>query len=263
MSGFRITSRANPLIKELARLHKRREREATGRFLIEGAREVDRALAARLPFEKFLVAPDLLSGAHGDLVDRLFGAAEVIEVGASAFRAVSRRQHPDGILAVAESSRRSPAELQLSAVPLLVVAEHIEKPGNLGAILRSADGAGADALIATDALTDLENPNVIRASQGSVFSVPTAVGSVDDVITLAQQRSLLIVCLSPQGRDALWDLDLTGPVAVAIGNEHTGISPRLLAAGVSAGLPMKGAADSLNTSVAAAVALYEAVRQRS
>ena len=262
MSPFPITSRANPLIKELARLQKRKERTARGTFLIEGAREVEGAVGNGVVIEKLLVAPDLLDGARRVVVDRLRETLQIVEVGEGAFAALSRRQHPDGILAVARSSRHALSDLVLSDDPLLLVAEHIEKPGNLGAMLRTADGAGVDAVIVVDPLTDLENPNVIRASQGSVFSVATAVATSAATMDFLRANHITVIAVTPHGPGELWDLDLTGPVAIAIGNENSGLGEGLLAAGLEARIPMQGMADSLNSSVAAAVALYEVVRQR-
>ena len=258
----RITSRANPLIKELVRLQKRKERTARGSFLVEGAREIERAVRAGVVIEKLVVAPDLLDDARRVLVTRLSDARGIVDVGNSAFAALSRRQHPDGIIAVGRTSRRSLSDLELSGEPLVLIAEHIEKPGNLGAMLRTADGTGVDAVIVADALTDLENPNVIRASQGSVFSIPTAVATSAATVTFLRAQGITIVAVTPEGPDELWNVDLTGPVALAIGSEDSGLSGRLRTAGRPARIPMQGHADSLNASVSAAIALYEAVRQR-
>ena len=262
MSPDHITSRANPLIKELSRLQKRREREATGRFLIEGAREVERAFAGGVAIEQLLVAPDALNASRRLLVERLAETADVVDVGENAFAALSRRQHPDGVLAVGLSSAHQLQDLVLSPNPAIVIAEKVEKPGNLGAILRSADGAGADAVIVADGVTDLTNPNVIRASQGSVFTTPTAVATTAEATTFLVARGVTIVALTLDASDDLWDIDLTGSIALAIGSESAGLSPELRGAGMTARIPMQGAADSLNASVAAAVALYEVVRQR-
>ena len=262
MSPVPITSRTNPLIKEVARLQKRRERNARGLFLIEGSREVEGAFGNGVVIEKLLVAPDFLDAGRRVVVDRLRENLNTIEVGEGAFAALSRRQHPDGILAVARSTHHALSDLVLSDDPLLLVAEHIEKPGNLGSMLRTADGAGVDAVIIADPLTDLENPNVIRASQGSVFSVATAVATSAATTDFLHANRITMIAVTPQGPAELWDIDLTGPVAIAIGSENSGLGANLLAGGREARIPMLGTADSLNASVAAAVALYEVVRQR-
>jgi TrmH family RNA methyltransferase len=263
MSPDRITSRANPLIKDLARLHKRRERRTTSRFLIEGAREVRRALQGGVQIERFLVSPELVDARRLAFVADLRRSADVVEVGESAFGALSRRQAPDGILAVGRSVHRNPDALHLPDNALVLVPEGIEKPGNLGAMFRTADGAGVDAVLVADAIVDLENPNVIRASQGSVFTVPSAVAGSTAAIDLLGERGVTVVAVSPDADADLWDIDLTGSVALAIGSEDSGLSKQMRGVGRSARLPMLGRADSLNASAAAAVALYEAVRQRS
>ena len=262
MSPDRITSRTNPLIRELSRLQKRREREATGKYLIEGGREVERAVTSGVAIERVLIAPGLLSENHRLLADRLADTAGVVKVGASAFAALSRRQHPDGVLAVGRASSRRLEDLTLPPNPAILIAEQIEKPGNLGAILRSSDGAGVDVVIVADGVTDLMNPNVIRASQGSVFTTPTAVATTAETTTFLDARGVTIVALTPEATDDLWEIDLTGSIALAIGSEDAGLSPDLRRAGLTARIPMRGSADSLNASVAAAVALYEVVRQR-
>jgi TrmH family RNA methyltransferase len=262
MASARITSRSNPLIRDLARLTKRRERRLRSLFLVEGEREVGRAVAAGVEIVRLVVAPDLRADAGlGDALAIPTGAI-VTEVGPAAFGALSRRQHPDGLLAVARTPDRSIGRLETPDRPLLLVAEHIEKPGNLGAMFRTADGAGADAVLVADPLADLENPNVIRASQGSVFAVRSAVAGTAEVVGWLAGRGVRLVTLTPDAAVPLWEVDLTGAVAIAIGSEDRGLSPQLAAAGRAARLPMRGAADSLNASVAAAVALYEAVRQR-
>ncbi len=263
MPRHQISSRSNPLIKDLARLHKSRARRATGRFLIEGAREVERASAAGVFIERVLVEPERLTDSRRDLAERLEARAEVAELSESAFRALSRRQNPDGVLAVARRPERNLGDLILSPKPLLLVAEAIEKPGNLGAMLRTADGAGADAVVVADPISDLENPNVIRTSQGSVFSVPIGVTSTRDAIDFLSANDVRLIAITPEGPDDIWDVDLTGPVAIAVGSEQSGLSGALREAGVAARIPMLGAADSLNASVATALALYEAVRQRA
>jgi TrmH family RNA methyltransferase len=262
MSSTPITSRANPLIKELAQLAKARNRRAKGRFLIEGGREIERAIAGGIDLERILVAPELLARQGRELPGAVPDGVETVEVSASAFGALSRRQNPDGLIAVGKSPARHLASLDLSVNPFVLVAERIEKPGNLGGIFRTCDGAGVDAVLVADAATDLENPNVVRASQGSVFTVPAAVAPAAECVDYLRRHRLAFVALTPDASDELWDLDLTGPVAIAVGSEDAGLSDTIVASARTARLPMSGRADSLNASVAAAVALYEVVRQR-
>jgi TrmH family RNA methyltransferase len=258
-----IISPGNRLIKDLARLRKRRGRDAAGRFLIEGAREIDRARIARIPLNSVLYAPEMLSEPGRALVAALEPQLDTIELSPKAFAKLSNRQRPDGVVAVATWRPYRLEDLVLPANPLLLVAEGIEKPGNLGAMLRSADGAGANAVVVPDPSTDLANPNVIRASQGAVFSIPTAVASAAESMDFLATRGIAVVGLDPHASTDLWDIDLSGPTAIAVGSEAHGLSRAISARSASARVPMKGAADSLNASVAAALALYEAVRQRS
>ena len=262
MSRPQITSRANPVIKALSRLHKRRHRDSTGRFLIEGAREVERAVAARVEIQQLLVAADYIGGSRATLADEMPPSVEIIDVGAAAFAHLSRRQNPDGILAVASWAPHSLDDLQLPEIALVLIAERIEKPGNLGAMLRTADGAGAHGFIAADPATDLRNPNVIRTSQGSVFVVPSVVTTAEGTAEFLSARNITPVVITPEAAQTIWDVDLTGPVGIVVGGERTGLSESFRVNSTTARLPMHGIADSLNASAAAAVALYEVVRQR-
>jgi TrmH family RNA methyltransferase len=188
-----------------------------------------------------------------------------VEAAAEPFRKAAYRSHPDGLLAVARSfptgldriprrGRRGP--------PLLLVVEAIEKPGNLGTMLRTADGAGADAVIVADPATDVFNPNVVRSSQGALFLIPVAVGSTAAVRAALGERGVTAFAASPAAAHDVWDADLTGPTAIVVGSEHAGLSPAWDGGTVGVRLPMAGASDSLNAAAAAAVLLYEAVRQR-
>jgi TrmH family RNA methyltransferase len=258
-----ITSTSNPRIKALARLKQRRHRDAEGRFPIEGARAVIRAVEAGWPLVEALFAPELASGDAVVARAALEGTGVgVIELSDEAFRKIAYRQHPDGVLAIGETRPLGIDALQLPERPLLLVVEAIEKPGNLGAMLRTADGAGADAVIAVDTATDPFNPNVVRASQGALFEVPLAVTPAAAAISHLEDRGVSILAAGPSGGAAPWEVDLTGPVALVVGNEHAGLSATW--AGLpSISIPMAGKADSLNAASAAAVLLYEAVRQRS
>jgi TrmH family RNA methyltransferase len=256
VSPLTITSSANPRVRALARLSSRRERRATNRFLIEGRRELETAVRAGVVVETVL----LLDGRPGlDIGD----SVETVLLGPRAFAAVSRRQNPDGIAGVGVAPAHDLGGLEPGGEALVLVVEGIEKPGNLGAMFRTADAAGVDALIAADPVADFENPNVIRASQGSVFAVPAAAASTEDVIAYLTDRSIRIAALSPHAQTRLWDVDLSAPVALVVGSEATGLSDEMAAAADTFEIPMHGAADSLNASVAAAIALYEVVRRRS
>ncbi|HEV2375644.1 MAG TPA: TrmH family RNA methyltransferase, partial [Streptosporangiaceae bacterium] len=179
------------------------------------------------------------------------------------FAKLAYRESPDGWLAVVSAVRTDLGRLALGERPLVLVCEGLEKPGNLGAILRTADAAGVAAVVAADPATDWGNPNVVRASKGTVFSVPVATASSDEALHWVAEQGLRLVATTPGGGVPLTEADLAGPVAVAVGSESHGLSPRWLArAEVALQIPMFGQADSLNVATAVAVVAYEAVRQR-
>jgi TrmH family RNA methyltransferase len=256
-----ITSPSNPRIRDLAALHKRRERKAQGRFLVEGTREITRGLEAEITFTEILACPDLAGPAQEAVVTRSSAAGvPVTLVSERAFAKLSRRQNPDGVIGVAETFALDLASLE-PAPDLVLIAEAVEKPGNLGAMLRSADATGA-ALVATGAGVDVFNPNVVRASQGALFSVPLAVAAVPETVAWATEFETVVVA-TPDATLPHWAVDLTGTSAIVVGSEHAGVSAAWRDVGTPIRIPMAGPADSLNTSVAAAVLLYEAVRQRA
>ena len=254
-----IVSTANPRVKALAALGRRSERDRSGRFPVEGLRVVARALAARWPIEEIVLSPELATVEAIELVES--SGVAVVELGAAAFRRVAYRQNPDGVLAVA---RTRPLPLDGLAVPdqgFVLVAEAIEKPGNLGAVLRTADAAGVDAVVAADPKTDPFNPNVVRASQGSLFSVPLAVASAEETVAWLADRQLTVYAARPEDGRPPWEVDLAAGSAVVVGSEHAGLSTawdRFPAVT----LPMVGTADSLNAATTVAVIAYEARRQR-
>lgn len=268
MAAKRIESVNNPWLKATVRLKERRGRQLSGRYLIEGLREADRALAAGVPVEHLILAPAFIR--ETERVEELSHAAtasgvDLITLAPAAFARLSLRQHPDGVALVAVSRRRSPDSVPLPSDALVLVVVGLEKPGNLGALLRSADATGVDAVFLTGDGTDLENPNVIRASQGSVFALPVATGTEEEVVAALELAGLELLATSPRATATLWDVDLTGGVALVLGAEHRGLSEDWLErAGTTLRIPMRdGLADSLNVSVAGAVVLYEALRQRS
>lgn len=261
----RIESPKNPRIKALARLHGRRDREREGRTLVEGTRETNRALQAGVAIETVFLAPALLTP-EGFELRRVLAAADVaiVEVTNEAFERIGRRQGPDGVVALIRPPERTLAMLDLPVDPLLLVAVDTEKPGNLGALIRSADAAGADALLCVgDAGTDPWNPGVIRASMGSVFTVPVVAVTDDVARSWLRARDVRIVATAPGAEIDVWDADLTGPVAIVVGPEHHGLDVGWTdAAAARVRVPMHGTADSLNVSVTGALLLFEALRQR-
>jgi len=272
MAAMEIESPANPRIRAAAALRERRERDRSGLTLVDGLRESIRALEAGVATELALVCPTLLDGnadSDADSADRvraLLGerGTETVEVSERAFSRVAFGDRNDGIVLIVRAPTTDLGAIRFpeGEDPLVVVTEDIEKPGNLGAILRSVDGAGASAVVAVGG-TDLFNPNVIRASTGTVFSVPIAAAPAAGVLHWLREHGLRIVAAKVDAARLHTDADLTGPLAIVLGNEATGLSDAWDAPDVeSLRLPMLGIADSLNVSVAGAVLLYEARRQR-
>jgi TrmH family RNA methyltransferase len=260
-----IASPANPRVRAAAELRERRERDRTGRILVDGARELLRALDAGVAIETiFLCEPLCRTDACRSLLRRI-GAADprLIRVSERAFQKVAFGDRAEGVVAVAVRPTTGLGGLRIPAEALIAVVEAVEKPGNLGAIVRTADGAAVDALIAADPRTDLFNPNGIRASLGTVFSVPLAAASTTETLAWLRDREMRIVVARVDGTDLHTETDLRGAVAIVLGSEAGGLGPAWAGPDVSAvRLPMLGMADSLNVSVAAAVLFYEARRQR-
>jgi len=260
-----ITSPQNPRIRAVAALRDRRDREREGRIVIDGAREILRALRAGIAVEQLFVCAALCRSddSRAALDEATQRGVQRIDVGERAFEKIAFGERAEGLVAVARPPAITLDALRLPDDTLVVVLEGVEKPGNLGAILRSADGAGADALIVADGGTDLFNPNAIRASVGTIFSVPLASAPTGEVITWLRAHGIRIAAARVDASRPYTQADLTGPVAIVLGSEAEGLSEAWTADGIEGvRLPMHGIADSLNVSVAAAVLLYEARRQR-
>ena len=253
-----IESSANQRIIATARLKQRKRRDDEGAFLIEGTREVERATNAGTPLAEVFLCSEYATHETDSLATELGVSGVVVTTTSTrAFDRLSNRRNPDGIIAVARTWTPNLSDLDRD---LVLIAESIEKPGNLGAILRTVDAAGAALLIA-DPNVDPFNPNVVRASQGALFSAEFASASAGDARAWAHNRGSVFVAV-PEATISLWDADLTGVTAIVIGSEHAGVSAAWDGAGTPVGIPMAGAADSLNASVSAAIVLFEAVRQR-
>ena len=260
----RIESPKNPEVKGLVRLKERRVREREGRFLIEGERETRRALSAGVPLRTLYMCLDFMRPAGHALAAELQDAGvDAVELSREAFSRVSYRDAPDGVLAVARVQPRELGGLELPQSALVLVLDGLEKPGNLGALLRTADGAGLDAVFLTGEGTDLTNPNVIRASMGSVFAHPVRTVAAPELLEWLLERNFNLVAASPGAEVSFWDADYRGATAVVLGTEHEGLSPLWLeAAHTRVAIPMRGLADSLNVATAGALLVYEALRQR-
>lgn len=260
-----ITSAANPRVKAAARLRGRRERDEQGLTLIDGVRETMRALSGGAVLREAFIAPeDCVDQECRALVERLREESIPIwELGRDAFAKLAYGDRVDGVVAVAETPLRRLEDLILPPAPLIAVIEGVEKPGNLGAILRTADGAGVDAVIVAESATDLFNPNIIRASLGAVFAVPVSVASSGDVLGWLRDRGIAIIAARVDGSVDYTEADYSGAVAIALGSEARGLSDAWgELARASVRVPMLGVADSLNVSATAAVLFYEALRQR-
>lgn len=267
MAELHITSAANPRVKSLVALRRRRVRDAEGRTLVDGVAETALAVEAGVLPVALYYCPELFTDAAGSgaLVSRARHAgSEVIRLSREPFDKASYREGPDGILAVFSTPGRELTALTLSAMPFLLVCERIEKPGNLGAMLRTAEAAGVDAVIAVDPVTDWGNPNVVRASKGTVFSVPVATATRAELASWLADRGISMVATTPDTEEVHTEVDYRGPVAIAVGAESVGLTPEALAmADQCVRIPMAGKVNSLNAATAAAIVVYEAVRQRS
>jgi TrmH family RNA methyltransferase len=260
-----LTSTANPRVAAAAALRDRRGRDRAGLTLIDGAREVRRALDAGVEIAEVFVCEPLLAGPDARAaLDRLgVTGVRVHATNERVFARIAFGERAEGIVAVASVPSLDLDRLVLPAAPLIVVVEAVEKPGNLGAVLRSADGAGVDALIAASPRTDLFNPNAIRASAGTIFSLPLAAADTSAVLAWLRRHGIRTIATRVGAPTPYTDADLTGPVAVALGAETDGLTDAWAGPDVEAvSLPMLGVADSLNVSVTAAILVYEARRQR-
>jgi TrmH family RNA methyltransferase len=259
-----LTSTRNPRVRAASELRERRERETSGLTLVDGVRELERALAGGARVVELFADEARLGPAGAAVMRRAVGAgASLVPVTAVVLERLAFGDRSEGLVATVRIPDLSLDALRLPADPLLVVVEGVEKPGNLGAVLRSADAAGANAVIAADPVTDLFNPNAVRASLGTVFTVPLASGSSAAVRERLSAEGIAIVAARVDADRLYTEADLRGPVAIVLGSEAGGLTDTWEGPGVTAvRLPMLGVADSLNVSVAAAVLLYEARRQR-
>lgn len=257
---LKVTSAQNPKIKQLVSLKERRERDASGLFLIEGYRELKRAAESGLHFHALFICPELFLGSNEkDLIQQI--DCDVYELPSHLFERISYRDRPDGLIGIAHQMQLGLKDLHKTQ--FFVVAESIEKPGNLGTILRSADGVGVDGVIVCDRCTDIYNPNVVRASVGTLFTIPVVEAKGTDAYLWLKEKGVQIVAATPSAKAEYTEVDLTGPIAIVVGTEQLGLSDLWMqAADIQVKIPMKGVADSLNVATATTLLLYEALRQR-
>lgn len=267
-----ITSPQNPRVKNAVHLRDRRSREKQGRILIDGVRELHRALGAGVRLlEVFVCEPLCQSDEARQLLALLpQSGAELLQVSEPVFEKLAFGQRAEGVLGIAETPRLTLETLLAkdtpttrSVAPLVAVLEGVEKPGNVGAVLRTADAAGVSAVILADPRTDLYNPNAIRASLGTIFTVPVCEATSNSLQAWLRENGIRMVATRVDGSRPYTEVDYRGPTAILLGSEARGLSAAWTGDDVTAvRLPMLGVADSLNVSVTAAVLFYEALRQR-
>ncbi len=256
-----ISSVQNPFIKSLVQLQeKAKARKQAGTFLIEGKREIELAIKGNYEIESILFLPELVSEAE---LAALSPRIQLIEITKEVYQKLAYRDTTEGILAVAKTKPLRLQDLQLSQNPLILVAEAPEKPGNIGALLRTADAANLDAVIIANPKSDLYNPNIVRSSVGGLFTNQIATGSTEEIIRFLQQKKINFYCATLQNSTPYHTQNYTNPTALVVGTEATGLTDAWRAAATqSIIIPMQGEIDSMNVSVAAAILIFEAKRQR-
>lgn len=261
-----ITSPSNPKLKHVVKLRSCSTREETGEMIVEGYRECRRALDGGYRPQAVFHCPDCYLKHENEpklVAECAQLGAEVYECSKTCFAKIAYKERPDGLLMVGPHVSVRLADLRLPERALVIVTEAIEKPGNLGTILRSADAANAAAVIVCDRTTDVHNPNVVRASTGTMFSVPIVEATSDEALAFLKAHGFRILAATPHAEKLHFEVDLTGNVAIALGAEQYGLTSKWMdGAELRVRIPMLGTADSLNVSAAATILVYEAVRQR-
>jgi len=261
-----ISSVQNLRIKQVVKLRRRSHRDKQGLFIIEGCREIRLAVNNRQMPAWLFFCEDFFqhAGEHELIVQCRELGCEIFKCSTHVFRKISYRARPEGVLAVARQAKLTFDNIRLSRHPLVIIAESIEKPGNLGTILRSADAAGVDAVIVCDQCTDIYNPNVIRASIGTIFAIPVIETSSVDTLAWLREYKIKILAATPHAQKEYTSADLRQGVAIVVGAEHAGLSDFWMnKADLQVKIPMRGQADSLNVAATTTILLFEAVRQRT
>jgi TrmH family RNA methyltransferase len=266
MDHTTIHSVQNQRVKDAVKLREARQRAKQGRILIDGARELERAIRAGVKLEELFVCEALCDTPEAiELLRTATSSAKIIShVTPAVFAKLAFGERAEGVLGIASTPERRLADLRLPNDPLVAVLEGIEKPGNLGAVMRSADGAGISAVIVADGCTDLFNPNAIRASLGTIFTVPVCAASSAEALAWLRASGLRMFAARVGAKLTYSAADYRGPAAMILGSEASGLTEAWQAPDITPiQLPMLGAADSLNLSATAAILFYEALRQRS
>lgn len=258
-----ITSLQNNRIKNIVKLSKAKERKAQNLFILEGARELSLALSAGYTVDSVFICPELFAKTdYPQVLDGIAGNIQY-EVSLQVFEKIAYREGSDGLITLAKPKSHTLNDLKINNNPFIIILEAVEKPGNLGAILRSADAAKADAVIICDPLTDIYNPNAIRSSVGCIFTVPTAVCSSEEARTWLKENNIKSFAAELQASNWYHEEDYTQPSAIVMGTEADGLTSFWLDnADRRIKIPMRGKIDSLNVSVSTAVITFEAMRQR-
>jgi TrmH family RNA methyltransferase len=256
-----ISSVQNPFIKSLVLLQeKAKNRKQTGTFLVEGKREISLALKGGYEIETILFYPEICTEIEAK---KISNTTELIEINKEVFQKLAYRDTTEGVLAIAKTKSQQLSDLKLSDNPLILVAEATEKPGNIGALLRTADAANLDAVIIANPKSDLYNPNVVRSSVGCLFTNQIATGTTAEIIAFLKEKKINFYCATLQNSTAYHTQDYTTPTALVVGTEATGLTQEWRdAATQNIIIPMQGEIDSMNVSVAAAILIFEAKRQR-
>lgn len=261
-----LTSLQNPRVKYTVRLRNRRFREKEKKTLLEGYRELSRASKFGMNIEEVFYAPSLFLGENEfPLLERLEGdGVTVFEVTEPLLRKMAYRDRPEGLIAIAQVREHTLEKMPLVENGLYLIAESIEKPGNLGSILRSADAVGVDGLIICNKCTDIYNPNVVRASTGALFTVPVAEGTSEEIIQWVKDNNILTLAATPHTDYIYTEIDMKQTLAIVVGTEQYGLTELWMNdADYQVKIPMLGKIDSLNVATATTILLYEAARQRN
>ena len=261
-----LSSLQNPKVKQVAKWRDRRDRDASQKVLIEGFRALTRAMAGHYPVEELFICPELFQGSNEPalIAEICRRGARLFQVGREAFVKMAYRDRPEGLLGIGPQIHHGLDRLpQGERPPFFLVAEQIEKPGNLGTMMRSSDAAGVDGLVVCDPRTDLYNPNVVRASTGNLFTLNIAEASSQETLRWLRRKGIHILAATPHTDHLYTDVDMTVPLAIVVGAEQFGLSQLWMdEADIQVRLPMMGEADSLNVATATTLLLYEVLRQR-
>ena len=261
---IKITSAKNEKVKDLIKFRNKNGKFSENEILIEGSRELERALAANVKFLEAYFCPELIDDDQKELLaDVTSNSEKLFQVDKYVFEKIAYKNNPFGIIVKAEFIPSKLADIKITDNSLILVAESIEKPGNLGALMRTADGAGIDTIILADKITDYRNPNVIRASTGTIFSKKIVEASSQEVIAFLKEKNINIIVADPFAEKMYYNIDYLKKTAIVVGSEAFGLSENFKNnADTLVKIPMEGFADSLNVNQAATIILYEAVRQR-